>query len=124
MLIPHFVRPGVWDFGATVREDEGMLFDFQPVAAREPSAAFGWYCFMTLAKLCRRSPPDPMDEGPVGLANAVGDRPTAKALDVGPLHRIRRLEPDQVRAIRAGQSAGLAGKGKAHVVPHTRCAPG
>ena len=45
MLLPYFVRPGAWDFGANVREDGSLPFGFQPVPAREATAAFGYYLF-------------------------------------------------------------------------------
>lgn len=45
LLAPRFVHPGAWDFGAAVREDESLPFGFQPAAAREASAAFGYYLF-------------------------------------------------------------------------------
>ena len=45
MLLPSFVRSGAWAFGASVREDEGLPFGFQPIPAREATAAFGYYLF-------------------------------------------------------------------------------
>jgi hypothetical protein len=45
MRLPPFVRPGTWDFGADVREDASLPFGFQPVPAREATAAFGYYLF-------------------------------------------------------------------------------
>ena len=45
LLVPHFVHPGAWDFGANVREDESLPFGFQPAPAREASEAFGFYLF-------------------------------------------------------------------------------
>jgi len=45
MLIPYFVRPGAWDFGARVREGDSLPIGFQPVPAREATAAFGYYLF-------------------------------------------------------------------------------
>jgi len=44
-LVPLFVRPGTWDFGADVREGESLPFGFQPAPAREAIAAFGYYLF-------------------------------------------------------------------------------
>jgi len=45
LSVPRFVRPGTWHFGVTVREDERLPFGFQPVPAREATAAFGYYLF-------------------------------------------------------------------------------
>ena len=45
MLVPHFIHPGAWDSGATLREGDSLPFGFQPTAAREASAAFGYYLF-------------------------------------------------------------------------------
>lgn len=58
VLVPRFLRPGTWDFGADVREGESLPFGFQPASAREATAAFGYYLFHhpseTLApKYCR-----------------------------------------------------------------------
>lgn len=35
VLVPRFLRPGTWDFGADVREGESLPFGFQPAPARE-----------------------------------------------------------------------------------------
>lgn len=45
LLVPYFIHPGIWDYGATVREDAGLPFGFQPAPAREANAAFGYYLF-------------------------------------------------------------------------------
>lgn len=37
VLVPRFLRPGTWDFGANVREGENLPFGFQPAPAREPT---------------------------------------------------------------------------------------
>ncbi|MDP4003326.1 hypothetical protein [Methylobacterium sp. NEAU K] len=58
MLIPDFLRPGEWDFGATVHENGSLPFGFQPAPAREATAAFGYYLFHhpceTLSPTCSR----------------------------------------------------------------------
>lgn len=45
LLVPHFVYPGARDFGATLREGDSLPLGFQPLPAREASAAFGYYLF-------------------------------------------------------------------------------
>lgn len=45
MLIPSFVRPGIWDFGVNVCDDDNLPFGFQPAPAREATSAFGFYLF-------------------------------------------------------------------------------
>ncbi|WP_200945608.1 hypothetical protein [Methylobacterium sp. Leaf456] len=45
MPIPYFVRPDAWSFGRTLSEDGNLPVGFQPMLAREASAAFGYYLF-------------------------------------------------------------------------------
>ncbi|WP_311276042.1 hypothetical protein [Methylobacterium sp. WCS2018Hpa-22] len=58
LSIPSFVAAHGWNFGAEVRENGSLPFDFQLLPAREASAAFGYYLFHhpceTLSPRCSR----------------------------------------------------------------------
>jgi len=45
MSIPYFVRSDAWSFGRTLSEVGNLPVGFQPMPAREASAAFGYYLF-------------------------------------------------------------------------------
>ena len=77
MLIPPFIRADRWSFGANFREDDGLPYGFEPLPAREASAAFGYYLFhhpcATLAlRHCRHWPDDAADSPKAALTQAAG----------------------------------------------------